>query len=121
MRTVAAAIAGLCTPRASDCNSRGRLMADLSSHECRFPLYGEGVATRFCAVEIAPADWNPGFSGGSYCPFHRQLSRGRGTESERSAVRVLERALRLGRAAIFARTAPGEPLVFRGFLLRLGA
>lgn len=74
------------------CNSRGRTLNDLDSHQCRFPLHGEGVATRFCAVEISPADWMPGFSGGSYCTFHRQLSRGSGTRAERSAVRVLERA-----------------------------
>lgn len=92
MRTIDAAIAGLCTPRAPGCNSLGRKLVDLDSHECRFPLHGEGAGIRFCAVEIAPADWMPGFSGGSYCTFHRQLSRGRGTEAERSAPRVLQRA-----------------------------
>lgn len=77
------------------CNSLGRTLNDLDSHQCRFPPRGEGVATCFCAIEIAPADWMPGFSGGSYCTFHRQLSRGRGTEAERSAVRVLERVGRV--------------------------
>ncbi|WP_315920390.1 hypothetical protein [Mesorhizobium sp. SP-1A] len=73
------------------CNSGGLVLADLKSHQCRFPLDGQGAETRFCAVEIAPGEWLPGFSGGSYCRFHRLVSRGRGTEAERAAPRVLER------------------------------
>lgn len=73
------------------CNSRGRLLVDLNSHECRFPLHGAGADARFCAVEISSADWRPGFSGGSYCRFHRNIARGVGTEGERTAPRVLER------------------------------
>jgi hypothetical protein len=92
MRTVDDMLAGRETPTAPDCNSLGRLLADLDSHQCRFPLRGEGIATRFCAVEIAPADWMPGLAGHSYCTFHRRLSVGRGTEAERTAPRVLERA-----------------------------
>lgn len=70
----------------------GKTLADIGSHECRFPLHGEGAATRFCAVEISPGEWLPGMSGGTYCRFHRTLSVGRGTPAERAAHRVLERA-----------------------------
>ena len=94
MRTLAAVIAGQDAPLAPGCNSLGRVLADLASHECRLPLRGEGAAMRFCAVEIAPADWLPGTSGGSYCQFHRMLVRGRGTEGERTAHRVLEKGPR---------------------------
>lgn len=85
-----AAIAGIAAP--GSCNSIGRLLVDLRSHECRFPLHGEGLATRFCAVEISPGEWQPGTAGGSYCRFHRRLAAGRGTEGERTALRVLEKA-----------------------------
>jgi hypothetical protein len=92
MRTLAEAIAGQFAPLASSCNSLGRILVDLDSHQCRFPLRGEGAATRFCAVEIAPDEWLPGKSGGSYCRHHRLIAAGRGTESERTAHRVLEKA-----------------------------
>lgn len=91
MRTTAQAIAGQCAPTVSGTFSAGRKLADLSSHECRFPLHGSGAEMRFCAVEIAPGDWLPGFSGGSYCRFHKLVSVGRVTEAERSAHRSLER------------------------------
>lgn len=91
MRTVTEAIAGIDAPRTEGCKSLGRLLLDLDSHQCRFPLHGSGAETRFCAVEIPTGDWMPGFSGGSYCRFHRQLTQGRGTEGERTAERVLER------------------------------
>jgi len=94
MRTLAAALAGQDAPLAPGCNSLGRVLADLSSHECRFPLRGEGAATRFCAVEIAPGEWMPGASGGMYCRHHRLVVVGRGTEGERAALRVLAKAAR---------------------------
>ncbi len=80
------------TPAA--CHSRGLLLADLSSHQCRFPLHGEGLETRFCAIEIAPGEWLPGMSGGMYCRTHRLIVVGRGTEGERNAHRILEQAVR---------------------------
>jgi hypothetical protein len=91
MRTIAEAIAGTNVPMPAGCNSLGRVLADLTSHQCHFPLHGSGVGTRFCAVEVAPHDWQPGKTGGCYCRFHRQLSQGCGTESERSAVRLLKK------------------------------
>ncbi|RWF66870.1 hypothetical protein [Mesorhizobium sp.] len=91
MRSVADMLAGIDPPLAPGCNSLGRLLADLDSHQCRFPLRGEAALTRFCAVEVSAADWLPGFSGGSYCTFHRRISEGRGTDAERAASRVLER------------------------------
>lgn len=84
-------LAGIDAPMPNGCNSLGRILADLDSHQCRFPLRGDGAATRFCAVEVSEADWLPGFAGRSYCTFHRRLSEGRGTEAERAAPRVLER------------------------------
>lgn len=92
MRSLDEALAGQNAPLAPGCNSLGRVLADLSSHECRFPLRGEGAATRFCAIEISPADWMPGRVGGSYCTYHRHITVGRGTEGERTALRVLEKA-----------------------------
>lgn len=91
MRPIADAIAGVDPPLAPGGNSRGRLLADLERRQCRFPLRGAGAAMRFCAIEIAPDEWMPGRSGGSYCRFHRQIIVGQGTEGERSAHRVLER------------------------------
>jgi hypothetical protein len=58
---------------APECRSRGRLLTDLDSHQCRFPIVGEGVGARFCAVEIAVGEWLPGFPMGSYCQFHRTV------------------------------------------------
>lgn len=75
----------------SGCNSLGLVLVDLDSRQCRFPLHGEGAAMRFCAVEIGPGEWLPGAVGGSYCQHHRLVTRGRGTEGERTAHRVLER------------------------------
>ncbi|MBN9255241.1 MULTISPECIES: hypothetical protein [unclassified Mesorhizobium] len=91
MRTAAMIIAGIAPPQAPGCNSIGRRLADLTSHQCHFPLRGEGAETRFCAVEVSPADWRPGASGGQYCTFHRCIVVGRGTPAERQAPRVLER------------------------------
>jgi hypothetical protein len=82
-------LAGLDAPLAADSNGIGRLLVDLADHQCRFPLRGEGAAMRFCAANVS--DWLPGIPGHCYCSFHRLLSTGRGTESERAAPRVLER------------------------------
>lgn len=92
MRSLAQAIAGVDAPTPPRCNSLGRRLLDLESHQCRFPMRGFGAETRFCAVEVSTADWRPGFSGGSYCRFHRNLVvRVRSTDAERAAPRVLER------------------------------
>lgn len=91
MRTVAEMIDGRAAPTVSGCFSAGLKLVDLSSHECRFPLHGNGAEMRFCAVEVPPGDWMPGFSGGSYCRFHKLISVGRGTEAERRAPGVLAR------------------------------
>lgn len=55
----------------------GLTLMELDSHQCRFPIGGGGESTRFCAVEILPGDWLPGFSCGSYCRPHRILATGR--------------------------------------------
>jgi hypothetical protein len=91
MRTVADMLAGVDAPMPKGCKGLGRILADLDSHQCRFPLRGDGAATRFCAAEVSESDWLPGFAGRSYCTFHRSLSEGRGTPAERAATRVLER------------------------------
>ncbi|MCA0025501.1 hypothetical protein LB562_13515 [Mesorhizobium sp. B263B1A] len=91
MRTVLDMIAGRDAPQPAGKPGIGRILADLDSHQCRFPLQGDGAATRFCAAGVSEADWLPGFPGRCYCTFHRSLSVGRGTEAERAAPRVLER------------------------------
>jgi hypothetical protein len=91
MRSVLDMIAGRDAPTANGHNGAGRLLVDLDSHQCRFPLHGDGAGTRFCAAEVSDADWLPGFAGRCYCTFHRRLSEGRGTEAERAAPRVLQR------------------------------
>jgi len=82
VRTIEAMIAGRDAPLAPGCNSLGRTMLDLRSHQCRFPVRGEGAATRFCAVEVAVGDWLPGQSFGSYCTFHRTFLRGQPSVAE---------------------------------------
>lgn len=91
MRSVDDMIAGRDAPQPLGKNGMGRILADLDSHQCRFPLRGEGAAIRFCAEEVSEADWLPGCPGRCYCTFHRRLTEGRGTEAERAAPRVLER------------------------------
>jgi hypothetical protein len=91
MRTVADMLAGIDPPMPKGSSGMGRILADLDSHQCRFPLRGQGAATRFCASEVTEADWLPGIPGRTYCAFHRNLSVGRGTDAERAAPRVLER------------------------------
>jgi hypothetical protein len=91
MRSVIAMIAGIDPPMPKGIQTTGRLLADLKARQCRFPLRGEGAATRFCAADVEDEVWQPGKSGGCYCRFHRNVVVGRGTESERAAPRVLER------------------------------
>lgn len=91
MRSVADMLAGIDPPMPKGARTIGRLLADLSAKQCRFPLRGEGAATRFCASEVEADVWQPGRSGACYCAFHRDLAVGRGTEAERAAPRVLER------------------------------
>ncbi|WP_421912759.1 hypothetical protein [Mesorhizobium sp.] len=91
MRTVLDMIAGRDAPQPHGQTGLGRILADLESHQCRFPLRGEGAATRFCAAEVSDAAWLPGSPGRCYCAFHQRVTVGRGTEAERSAPRVLER------------------------------
>jgi hypothetical protein len=71
MRSVLDMIAGRDAPTANGHNGAGRLLVDLDSHQCRFPLHGDGAGTRFCAAEVSDADWLPGFAGRCYCTFHR--------------------------------------------------
>ena len=89
-RSIADMLAGRNAPEARP--GAGRVLAELDDRQCRFPLRGDGAATRFCAEEIAPGEWRPGFSGGCYCRFHRHVTEGPGTRAERDAPRALERA-----------------------------
>lgn len=75
-------IAGRNAPLAPGCNSFGRSMLELTSHQCRFPLRGSGAATRFCAVEVPVGHWLPGQNLGSYCGFHRDFLRGQPSVAE---------------------------------------
>ena len=60
MRSVEDMIALRNPPLAPGCNSIGRHLVDLDSHQCRFPVGGDAGGTRFCAVEISPGEWLPG-------------------------------------------------------------
>ena len=71
MRSVEDMIALRNPPLAPGCNSIGRHLVDLDSHQCRFPVGGDAGGTRFCAVEISPGEWLPGKVNGCYCRFHR--------------------------------------------------
>lgn len=86
MRSVDDMIAGRNAP-----TTQGLTLADISHRQCRFPVSGDGAQTLFCAAEIPHGDWMPGASGGSYCSFHKDLARGRGTDAERRAHRDLKR------------------------------
>lgn len=55
---------------------------ELGNHDCRWPVGGEKADTLFCG--------HPQARGSSYCDCHKRMSFGRGTESERSAHRVLK-------------------------------
>lgn len=74
MRSIQDAIDGINAPLAPGCNTLGRALADIDTHQCRFPLRGKGAAQRLCAVEVSPGDWQPGKVGGCYCRFHRRLT-----------------------------------------------
>jgi GcrA cell cycle regulator len=65
-------------------------LLDLAPGDCRYPYGGdeEGETITFCG--------HPAREGSSYCVSHFHLTRGRGTASERAAVRF---ALRLVEAA----------------------
>lgn len=52
-------------------------LVDLDHGMCKWPI-GEGRPYLFCGAAAA----------GPYCPHHTDMSVGRGTESERSAIRV---------------------------------
>lgn len=95
MRSVADMLAGIDPPLPKGVHGMGRLLADLAARQCRFPLRGEGAATRFCAAEVEAEIWQPGKSGACYCAFHRNLAVGRGTEAERAASRVLAKFYQL--------------------------
>ena len=48
-----------------------RPLLQLAPRQCRYPIAGDGDATHFCAVEVAPGEWMPGRVGGCYCAAHR--------------------------------------------------
>ncbi|MBP0439607.1 hypothetical protein [Tianweitania sediminis] len=45
----------------------------IKDRQCRYPLSGEGDATRFCAAEVSADRWAGGRSGDRYCDKHRDL------------------------------------------------
>lgn len=62
----------------------GMRLADLGRYQCRWAVNDakRGEEHLFCGADGFP-----------YCPNHARLSRGPGTEGERSAVRVLRKAM----------------------------
>lgn len=51
-------------------------LVPLQDRQCRFPVAGEGAATRFCAEEVHADRWYRGLSGDRYCDEHRALCLG---------------------------------------------
>lgn len=58
-------------PLAPGADPDGWHLADLDSHECRFPVARDQRGTRFCSEAISPDLWRPGQVNGCYCTFHR--------------------------------------------------
>jgi GcrA cell cycle regulator len=56
-------------------------IVDLERPDCRWPVASEGDTHFFCG--------HPQHGGSSYCRHHRMVGRGRGTESERAASRMV--------------------------------
>ena len=54
---------------------------DLGHSDCRWPVQGDKASTLFCGHNTVPNC--------SYCAGHKRMSIGRGTESERTALKVL--------------------------------
>lgn len=69
-RTIDDAIAGRNAPVAPGASPLGRLLADLDWRDCRFPLRGDGAATRFCGA--------PAAADSRYCGYHHTLCHGAG-------------------------------------------
>lgn len=65
-----------------DRSIEGYALADLDRDQCRWPVNNSNHSAghRFCGAPGSP-----------YCEKHMKMSRGRGTESERTAAKVLER------------------------------
>ena len=76
MRSVLDMVATRNAPIAPGCASRGKLLSEMDSHQCRFPVREEGGRNFFCAVEVRAGDWMPGKQHGCYCRFHREYLRG---------------------------------------------
>jgi GcrA cell cycle regulator len=75
--------------RRADVEPRHLSLADLERGDCRYPYGGvDGQAITFCG--------HPRRRGSSYCAAHFELSRGRGTASERAADRILLKACETG-------------------------
>lgn len=61
-----------------------RKLFELENNDCRWPVSGEKADTLFCG--------HPMMEGSSYCCFHRNLSRGEGTRSERAVAAMIKKA-----------------------------
>ena len=58
------------------------MLFELNHNDCRWPVSGEKASTLFCGHNVEP--------GCPYCPGHKRMSVGKGTESERTAHKVLK-------------------------------
>lgn len=63
-----------------------KLTYQLEARDCRYIVEGEGASARYCCAQT-PVD-------SSWCTYHRMVISGRGTESERNAIKALERSAR---------------------------
>ena len=61
-----------------------KMLYQLESRECRWPMSGDGAGMQFCAQETTGSDV-------SYCEHHYCMSVGPGTKFERGAARALRR------------------------------
>jgi len=56
--------------------ARGKPLAQMNSHQCRFPVRESAGIIYFCAGAVHFGEWMPGKQLGCYCRFHRQYLRG---------------------------------------------
>lgn len=76
-------------PALYDAASMRLSLLELTNRTCRYPTHGQGETTFFCGHGAELDD--------AYCSHHRARCTGRGTESERGALRQLSRIIRAER------------------------
>lgn len=88
-KMMAAISDGPVEPALYDAASMRLSLLELTNRTCRYPTHGQGEATFFCGHGAELED--------AYCAHHRARCAGRGTESERGALKQLSRIIRAER------------------------